>query len=215
MGTADGLRSLSDRVLKPLAAGDEEKFAAYRMDLRTKRAYDGDLEMNMMDWATGTADMDWHSCSNHSCQDGCSQDHCTQVCGGSSSCEDASVCMEADCIGLACKSSCSSGPVRCHSVVGAENTVPVTGQHSIQQGAASGHEGSIQCPWILPGEPCDVMVDTRNALGKHIYEKHIDPQLTWRCPLKSCSEVVRKSNLPIHQAQQHQLDNYLCSRNDC
>lgn len=158
--------------------------------------------------------MTCNSCSDRSCQDGCSEDHCTQVCGGSS-CEDASVCMEGNCIGRSCESSCNSGRGRCHSIVCADDGVSNTVQQNIQQGVGYGQEGSIHCPWILPGEPCDVTVDTRNALGKHIYEKHIDPQLTLKCPLESCSEVVHKTNLPSHQAQQHQLDNYLCSWNDC
>ncbi|KAL8802788.1 MAG: hypothetical protein Q9200_006462 [Gallowayella weberi] len=79
----------------------------------------------------------------------------------------------------------------------------------------NGRQGSIQCPWILPGQSCDFTVDTKNALEKHIHEQHIDPQLTMRCPIESCSQVVPKTNLPNHQAQQHQLDNYLCSTNDC
>ncbi|KAL9598582.1 MAG: hypothetical protein Q9219_004413 [cf. Caloplaca sp. 3 TL-2023] len=99
--------------------------------------------------------------------------------------------------------------------MGAEDVMSAVDQPNIRPGPIVGHEGSIHCPWILPGEPCDFMVDTRNALGKHIYEKHIDPQLTLKCPLGSCAELVRKSNLPSHQAQQHQLDNYLCSWDDC
>ncbi|KAL8776998.1 MAG: hypothetical protein Q9213_008050 [Squamulea squamosa] len=59
------------------------------------------------------------------------------------------------------------------------------------------------------------MVDTNVALEKHINEEHIDPQLIFRCPLESCAELVPKINLPNHQAQQHQLDNYFCTLNDC
>ena len=169
----------------------------------------------MMEWDTDTAHMDCHSCSNHSCQDECSQDHCAQECSGSSFCGDASICMEKSCVGAPCQSVCHSSSVQCPSNMDADGGVPSSDQQSFQQFSNSGHEGSIHCPWILPGEPCDVMVDTRNALGKHIYEKHIDPQLTLKCPLETCSKVVQKSSLPNHQAQQHQLDNYLCSWNDC
>ncbi|KAL8932076.1 MAG: hypothetical protein Q9211_006542, partial [Gyalolechia sp. 1 TL-2023] len=181
----------------------------------TRYADNEDVEMNMMDWYTSTANMACNSCSDHSCQDGCSRDRCTHACGGSSFCEEASVCMEEDCIGETCESSCNSGLGNCPSAMGAEDGLPATGQRNIHQAVGGGQKGSIHCPWILPGQPCDFMVDTRNALGKHIYEKHIDPQLTLKCPLDSCSEVVRKSNLPNHQAQQHQLDSYLCSWDDC
>lgn len=173
-----------------------------------------DLPTNMMDWFPDTAHMACDSCSDHSCQAGCSEDHCTQMCGGSS-CEDASICMEEDCIEKPCESSCNSGIGQCRSATGMEGGVPAAGHQNIQQAVGGENEGSIHCPWILPGEPCDVTVETRNALGKHIYEKHIDPQLTLKCPLESCSEVVHKSNLPSHQAQQHQLDSYLCSWDDC
>lgn len=186
------------------------------MDL-DQTSYDDneDLEMNMMDWYTSTTNMACNSCSDHSCLEACSRDQCTQACDASSYCEDASVCMEEDCIGELCESSCNSGLGQCQSALGAEDGVPAAGQQNVQQAVGVGQEGSIHCPWILPGEPCDVMVDTRNALGKHIYEKHIDPQLTLKCPLDSCSEVVQKSSLPSHQAQQHQLDHYLCSWDDC
>ncbi|KAI4248098.1 MAG: hypothetical protein L6R40_001187 [Gallowayella cf. fulva] len=64
-------------------------------------------------------------------------------------------------------------------------------------------------------QPCDFMVDSKNAYHKHMYEEHIDPQMTLRCPVESCSELVRKTNLPNHQAQQHQLDNFFCATDDC
>lgn len=165
----------------------------------------------MIDWDASTAHFDMHSCSNRSCHNGCSGADVTHVCGGSSFCENASVCMDEECGEAACTSSCTSGARNCR-LVGADGVGSATNQQTVQEDV--GHSGSIHCPWILPGEPCDATVGTRNALGRHIYEKHIDPQLTWQCPLESCSEVVQKTNLPHHQAQ-HQLDTYSCSWNDC
>lgn len=167
-----------------------------------------------MDCSTGAVPPEWHSCSSDTCQDECSKDSCAQTCDGSSICESASVCMNGDCTGTVCMSSCSSGLAPCLSLA-AEDMGPVANESSWQENGAGGHRDSIQCPWILPGAPCDVTVGTRNALGRHIYEKHIDPQLTLKCPLDDCAEVVQKSNLPHHQAQQHQLENYLCSWDKC
>ncbi|KAL8988203.1 MAG: hypothetical protein Q9177_002687 [Variospora cf. flavescens] len=172
----------------------------------------GALEADLMDWHTDN--LQSQSCSNNTCHDECSRDDCTQLCDSSFTCEEASVCMNEDCGRTACVSSCSSVSRRCLSD-GAENAVPVAAQHLSPQDVAIERHGSIQCPWILPGEPCDALVDTRNALGRHIYEKHIDPQLTLQCPLESCAQVVPLPNLPNHQAQQHQLDNYLCSWDSC
>lgn len=167
-----------------------------------------------MDWATDAAPFDWHSCSSDTCQDECSKDSCAQLCDGSSICESASVCMNDDCTGTVCMSSCSSGLAPCLSL-GAKDAEPIAHEPMWQEDSAGDHRESIHCPWILPGAPCDVTVGTRNALGRHIYEKHIDPQLTLKCPLDNCAEIVRKSHLPNHQAQQHQLENYLCSWDNC
>ncbi|KAL8733738.1 MAG: hypothetical protein Q9166_001931 [cf. Caloplaca sp. 2 TL-2023] len=86
----------------------------------------------------------------------------------------------------------------------------------MHEDGTSERQGTIHCPWIMTGEACDVMADTRNALVGHIYEEHINPRDTLlRCPVESCSEVVRKSTFPIHQAQQHQLDDFSCLWNNC
>ncbi|KAI4268492.1 MAG: hypothetical protein L6R35_006760 [Caloplaca aegaea] len=182
------------------------------MNYTPAQAGAGALEADLMDWHTDN--LQSQSCSNNTCHDDCSRDDCTQLCDSSFTCEEVSVCMNEDCGRTACVSSCSSVSRRCLSD-GAENVVPVAAQHLSPQDVAIERHGSIQCPWILPGEPCDALVDTRNALGRHIYEKHIDPQLTLQCPLESCAQVVPRPNLPNHQAQQHQLDNYLCSWDSC
>lgn len=194
--------------------GDTTTYSRSIMDFQQAQSHAEGMGRNLMDWATGTAHLDWNSCGSHTCHDECSRDDCTQICDGSSICDGASVCMKEDCAVTACMSSCSSGSRHCLSME-AEEMMPAAAQHAYQEDITDGYEGAIQCPWILPGEPCDVLVDTRNALGRHIYEKHIDPQLTLRCPLESCSEVLPISRLPNHQAQQHQLDNYLCSWDSC
>lgn len=202
-------RSMRGLPLDTVAHGDRISDFRCIMDIQEAESHADGLGRDLMHW-----DIDWQSCSNQTCHDHCSRDDCIQMCDGMSLCEDASLCMKEDCEETTCLSSCSSDPQHCLSV-GVEDTTSTQGQHALQDGGVDDHPGSIQCPWILPGEPCDVTVGTRNALGRHIYEKHIDPQLTLRCPLESCTELIPKSNLPSHQAQQHRLENYPCSWDSC
>ena len=164
-------------------------------------------------WKTNTAYFDSPSCSEGSCEDGCSLDDCIQVCDGSVHCRDGTLCTEAECEDDLCTHSCSSGSKHCGSVVGTVMDQPMS-QEVSQDASIQDQQGPIQCPWILPGMPCDVVVG-RNALGQHIYEEHINSQLLLPCPLDSCDEIVGKNNLPLHQANQHHPENYLCSSNDC
>ena len=189
-------------------------------DARDTRAPDlntQELETTMIDWekevSSANFDCDWASCISHPCHDECSQSNHTYGCGSSSFCDDPSVCMEEDCIQATCDSSCHSAFEHCSSIC-AKDIGPITGQQMILDNHVDDPQDSVPCPWLLPDQQCDAMV-ARHALQRHIDEQHIDPQLTLRCSLDSCSEVVQKTSLPSHQAQHHQLDSYICNSDDC
>ncbi|KAL9008668.1 MAG: hypothetical protein Q9173_006228 [Seirophora scorigena] len=183
------------------------------MEYATAQTSPGALDTYLTDWHT--ENLASQSCSNNTCHDECSADDCTQLCDSSFTCDEASVCMNDDCGETACVSSCSSLSKRCLSDA-ADNVVPLAAQHLSPEDIAPERQGVIQCPWLLPGQLCDVLVDKNmNALTQHVREEHINPQLTLQCSLESCAQVMPLPDLPMHQAQQHQLANYLCSWDSC
>lgn len=136
-------------------------------------------------------------CSSRSCKGGCSLESCTQICGASDVCDHFTMCSEYQCHDLACWDDCSSVTDYCQSATGTVGDLQRTSSHSESL-------DPIQCPWILPGEPCDVTVETKQALGKHINQEHIDPQSTLKCPWGQCTKVLDRRSISNHFLQQHQ-----------
>ncbi|KAL8883807.1 MAG: hypothetical protein Q9215_008004 [Flavoplaca cf. flavocitrina] len=173
----------------------------------------------MIDWekeiSSTNFDCDWASCSSHPCHDECSQSNHTHGCGSSSFCDDLSVCMKEDCHEATCDSSCHSALDHCPSICVNEFDSG-TVQSGMFENNVDGHQNSIHCPWLVQSAQCDAMVGTdKGAIRRHVFEQHIDPQWISRCPQESCPELIQKNNLPNHQAQQHQLDSFVCNTNDC
>lgn len=136
-------------------------------------------------------------CSSRSCKGGCSLESCTQICGASDICDHFTMCSGYQCHDLACWDDCSSVTDYCQSATGTVGDLQQTSSHPESL-------DPIQCPWILPGEPCDVTVETKQALGQHINREHIDPQSTLVCPWDQCSTVLDKRSISNHLLQQHQ-----------
>ena len=147
-------------------------------------------------------------CGSQLCDDSCSLDSCTQACDASDVCEDFTVCSRTQCHDLVCSDNCSSASGYCQSVAEA---FPDAGQIY----SDSEPFDAIHCPWVLPGEPCDVTVETKQALGQHINQEHIDPLSTLVCPWKQCTEIVDRQSIPNHLFQQHQPEQHKCPWNHC
>lgn len=145
--------------------------------------------------------------------DGCQQDHGESGCVSSNSdstiCDGPDVCERTTCDG----SSLLDAPPVClddgcpFTFLDRDgsldnNQVPVNLEPALP--TLDMIEQSLQCRWELPDVQCDVSLPSANALGKHIFQDHIEPLATF-FPWEQ-TDVLRREQQPPE---------YLCQWGSC
>ncbi len=152
-------------------------------------------------------------CNQPSCKDGCQNDKCEPGCvslsSGSEFCYGPYICDSTNCDGT----SVHDAPPVC-----LDDGCPFTfldRDESLDNNQISANlepimptlgmmDQSLQCRWELPDVQCDVSLPSANALGQHIYQDHIEPQVTF-FPWEQ-NNVVRTDQQPAA---------YLCQWGSC
>ena len=76
---------------------------------------------------------------------------------------------------------------------------------------------SLQCHWLLPDQECEIAAPTNDALSKHVYHDHIEPETSigygsseWVGPLNA-HQPMWNSDYP----ERHAPDSYVCLWDAC
>lgn len=168
--------------------------------------------MNCMDHAN-----EWvkcvENCSMQSCGDDCSVSRCTFGCTDSEDCDGSGACTSLDCAESSYPHSFS--PCLDESCqLTSFGHAPGFGDDFSNQNFDAG-DNDMQCLWLMPGQQCGVSVSTRNALGKHVFHDHIEPQEIVICPVETCAAVIKAQQAPSHLMQQHNPESYACPVQFC
>lgn len=153
-------------------------------------------------------------CTLPSCDDGCSANHCPPECPPA--CNGEGICDSSENLG-----SMNCNDTRCLETapVCLDGSCPYTVLDIPPSWANPPSDyptdPAIHCQWEALGQSCNVSVSNTNALGRHVLQDHIEPQLTFTCPWDECAEVMDFQQLPGHLMHEHKPDRYICLWQNC
>ena len=161
-------------------------------------------------------------CSSQSCTGSCSGEYCPPGCIPSCnlpscdirSCDGSQHCdaLEA-CTSLECTESpiCFDDPCPWTSF----GHLPAFGSDFSNQSTDTGADDPMHCLWLMPDQQCGASVLTRESLGQHVFHEHLEPQVTFTCPIDQCAEKLDAQQAPGHLLHEHNPDSYVCLWRNC
>lgn len=78
----------------------------------------------------------------------------------------------------------------------------------------------VQCHWLLPDQECDITALTKDALSQHVFQDHIQPEVSLTCGWSDCEEQIDAQQLTdhlwnSHHPEQHVPESYVCLWDRC